>query len=73
MSNDQTISGVLERVQETYPILAEEKNLLIALNEKYANSVHIFIPNFSSLIEIFNITAVLFRLKWHNQQTGIQG
>ena len=37
VSNDQTISGVLERVKEKYPILAEEKNLLIALNEKYAN------------------------------------
>ena len=37
VSNDQTVSGVLERVKEKYPILAEEKNLLIALNEKYAN------------------------------------
>jgi molybdopterin converting factor small subunit len=37
LSNDQTVSGVLERVKQKYPILAEEKNLLIALNEKYAN------------------------------------
>ncbi len=37
LDSEETISSILVRVKEKYPFIADEKNLLIALNEKYAN------------------------------------
>ncbi len=37
LDSEETISSILVRVKEKYPFISDEKNLLIALNEKYAN------------------------------------
>lgn len=37
VSGEQTILSVIQKVKEKHPSIENEKNLLIAINEKYAN------------------------------------